>query len=40
MTTDKNFDDIVISIKFGEHMLTVSAGLSFTIGKTRKEACH
>ncbi|MCD8496335.1 MAG: hypothetical protein LRY45_07650 [Bacteroides graminisolvens] len=34
MTTAKNFDDIGISTKFGDHMLTVSAGLSFTIGKT------
>ena len=34
MTTAKNFDDIGTSTKFGDHMLTVSAGLSFTIGKT------
>ena len=34
MTTAKNFDDIGTSTKFGDHMLAVSAGLSFTIGKT------
>ena len=34
MTTAKNFDDIGTSTKFGDHMLSVSAGLSFTIGKT------
>ena len=34
MTTAKNFDDIGTSTKFGDHMLTVSAGLSFTIGRT------
>lgn len=34
MTTATNFDDIGTSTKFGDHMLSVSAGLSFTIGKT------
>lgn len=34
MTTTKNFDDIGTSTKFGDHMLSISAGLSFTIGKT------
>lgn len=34
MTTAKNFDDIGTSTKFGDHMLSVSAGLSFNIGKT------
>lgn len=34
MTTAKNFDNIGTSTKFGDHMVSVSAGLSFTIGKT------
>jgi outer membrane protein OmpA-like peptidoglycan-associated protein len=34
MTTMKDFDAIGNSSKFGDHMLTLSAGLSLTIGKT------
>ena len=34
MTTAKNFDCLHPSSKFGDHMLTASVGLSFTIGKT------
>ena len=33
MTTAKNFDGIGTSSKFGDNMLTLSAGLSFTLGK-------
>ncbi|MDY4852762.1 MAG: OmpA family protein [Prevotella sp.] len=33
MTTAKNFDGLGASSKFGDNMLTVSAGLSLTIGK-------
>ena len=33
MTTAKNFDGIGVSSKFGDNMLTLSAGLSFTLGK-------
>ena len=33
MSTLKNFDAVNTSAKFGDHMLNVSAGLSFTIGK-------
>ena len=33
MTTAKNFDGIGASSKFGDNMLTLSAGLSFTLGK-------
>ena len=34
MLTAKNFDGIGNSTKFGDNMISVSAGLSFTIGKT------
>ena len=34
MTTAKNFDGLGASSKFGDNMLTLSAGLSFTLGKT------
>ena len=34
MVTAKNFDGIGTSTRFGDHMISVSAGLSFTIGKT------
>lgn len=34
MLTAKNFDGIGTSTKFGDNMISVSAGLSFTIGKT------
>lgn len=34
MTTAKNLDGIGTSSRFGDHMISVSAGLSFTIGKT------
>lgn len=34
MTTAKNFDCVHPSSKFGDNMLTVSLGLSFSIGKT------
>ena len=34
MLTARNFDGIGTSTKFGDNMLSVSAGLSFTIGKT------
>ena len=33
MTTAKNFDAVGSSSKFGDNMLTLSAGLSFTLGK-------
>lgn len=33
MTTAKNFDGFGASSKFGDNMLTLSAGLSFTLGK-------
>jgi len=33
MTTAKNFDGLGTSSKFGDNMLTLSAGLSFTLGK-------
>ena len=33
MTTAKNFDVVGSSSKFGDNMLTLSAGLSFTLGK-------
>ncbi len=33
MTTAKNFDCVGVSSKFGDNMLTLSAGLSFTLGK-------
>lgn len=33
MTTAKNFDGVGASSKFGDNMLTLSAGLSFTLGK-------
>lgn len=33
MTTAKNFDGVGSSSKFGDNMLTLSAGLSFTLGK-------
>ena len=33
MTTAKNFDAVASSSKFGDNMLTLSAGLSFTLGK-------
>ena len=33
MTTAKNFDCVGASSKFGDNMLTLSAGLSFTLGK-------
>ena len=33
MTTAKNFDAVGTSSKFGDNMLTLSAGLSFTLGK-------
>lgn len=34
MLTARNFDGIGTSTKFGDNMISVSAGLSFTIGKT------
>ena len=34
MLTARNFDGIGASTKFGDNMISVSAGLSFTIGKT------
>ena len=34
MLTAKNFDGIGNSTKFGDNMISISAGLSFTIGKT------
>lgn len=34
MLTAKNFDGIGSSTKFGDNMISISAGLSFTIGKT------
>ena len=34
MLTARNFDGIGILTKFGDNMISVSAGLSFTIGKT------
>ena len=34
MLTTRNFDGIGTSTKFGDNMISVSAGLSFTIGKT------
>lgn len=34
MLTARNFDDIGTSTKFGDNMISVSAGLSVTIGKT------
>ena len=34
LTTMKNFDAIGTSSKFGDHMLSLSAGLSLTLGKT------
>ena len=34
MLTARNFDGIGTSAKFGDNMISVSAGLSFTIGKT------
>lgn len=33
MTTAKNFDAVGSSSKFGDNMLTLSAGISFTLGK-------
>ena len=33
MTTAKNFDCVGASSKFGDNMVTLSAGLSFTLGK-------
>ena len=33
MTTAKNFDSVGASSKFGDNMVTLSAGLSFTLGK-------
>ena len=33
MTTAKNFDAVGTSSRFGDNMLTLSAGLSFTLGK-------
>ena len=33
MTTAKNFDGLGTSSRFGDNMLTLSAGLSFTLGK-------
>ena len=34
MLTARNFDGIGTSTKFGDNIISVSAGLSFTIGKT------
>ena len=34
MLTARNFDGIGTSTKFGDNMISVSAGLSVTIGKT------